>query len=232
VVGTASVVIVFGTAVTDSAAYKRIALPGIERVAEEDSIVLTRTGYDSIQRPYNEMMDEVASTAGLEALVLLHQDLELVDRDLPMRTRRVFADPRVGLLGALGGRAARLHCWLVPDQVFGFALGPDHMDQELRLTTGPHEVDGLDGALLILAPWVVRSIRFGESPAGHFHGYDVDLSARVRAAAGRVICEDIVCRHHMERKYDFDEQQAAGMALAQMWDPTLRPREWEPAFQR
>jgi hypothetical protein len=224
--------IVFGTAVSDADTYRRIALPGIERVAEEDSVVLTRTGYDSIQRPYNEMMEEAAAQPDLEALVLLHQDLGLADEDLLSRTRRVFAEPRTGLLGALGGRGTRLHCWLAPDEMFGFALGPDHMEETIRISTGRHEVDGVDGALLILAPWVVRSLHFDESLAGCFHGYDVDLSARVRAAGGRVICEDIACRHHARTEYDHEALQAAGVAVAKMWDPTLRPREWGPAFQR
>lgn len=224
--------IAFGTAVSDTAVYGRVALPGIERVAEGDSAVLTRSGYDSIQRPYNEMMEEAAALPGLEALVLLHQDLELADEDLLRRIRRVFEDPGVGLLGALGGRVTRYHSWLAPDEIFGFALGPEHMDQEIRISTGPHEVDGVDGALLIVAPWVARSIRCGEEPPGRFHGYDVDLSARVRAAGGRVICEDIVCRHRATTKHDYEAQQEAGVALARMWDPALRPREWGPAFQR
>jgi hypothetical protein len=85
---------------------------------------------------------------------------------------------------------------------------------------------------MILAPWVVRSMRFSESLADVFHGYDVDLSARVRARGGRVICEDIVCRHRMTAKDDYEAQRDAGVALARMWDPALRPPAWEPAFQR
>jgi hypothetical protein len=225
-------VIAFGTAVSDPAAYERIALPGIERVAEDDSRVLTRVGYDSIQRAYNEIMDEAAGLPGLEALVLLHQDLELADDGLLRCIRRVFADPHAGLLGALGARISQLHRLLVPDEVFGFALGPDHMDREIHITTGPKEVDGVDGALLIVAPWAVRALRFSEALARNFHGYDVDLSVRVRAAGGKVICEDIVCRHRTTVKHDYEPQRAAGVELARMWDPALRPRAWGPAFQR
>jgi hypothetical protein len=223
--------IAFGIAISDPAAYERIALPGIERVAEADAVVLTRDGCDSIRRAYDEIMDEAAALDELEALVLLHQDLELVDETLPARVRRVFSDPRAGLLGALGGRVSRLHCWLAPDEILGFALGPEHMDEEVHITTGPHEVDGVDGALLILAPWAVRAIRFGDASPGRFHGYDVELGARVRAAAGRVICEDIVCRHHMTVKDDYEAQRKAGVALARAWDPLLRPRAWRPAFE-
>jgi Glycosyltransferase like family len=224
--------IAFGTAVSDWATYERIALPGIERVVEPDSSILTRFGHDSIQQPYNQMMDEVARRPGLEALVLLHQDLELTDDDLLSRIRRVLEDPRVGLLGALGARNSQLHRWFAPEEIFGFAIGADHMGpDEVRLSTGPHEVDGLDGALLILAPWVVRHLRFSERLANGFHGYDADISLRVRAHGGTVICEDIPCRHHSMPKGDYGAQRDAGVALAQMWDPRLRPRAWGPAFE-
>ena len=222
----------FATAVSDRAVYEEIALPAIRRVAEPDSLVLTREGFDSIQQPYNELLDEAACHPDLEALVLLHQDLELLDDTLPGRLRRVFEDPRAGLLGALGGRLSKLHCWLTPDRVFGFAIGPNPREpKSLRISVGPHEVDGVDGALLVLAPWAVRTVRFDAANGGHFHGYDVDVGCRVRALGGTVICEDIPCRHHTMLKSDYAAQRAAGVALARMWDPALRPREWEPAFQ-
>jgi Glycosyltransferase like family len=224
--------IAFATAISDRAVYERVALAGIERVAEPDSLLLTRAGYDSIQCPYNEMMDEAAALPGLEALVLLHQDLELLDDSLPRRLRRAFRDPRAGLLGVLGGRLSKLHCWLTPDRAFGFAIGPNpRPPRDPRISVGPHEVDGVDGAVLVAAPWVVRGIRFGESPPGRFHGYDVDISFRVKARGGKVICEDVPCRHHTTLKGDFAAQRDAGVALARMWDPTIRPREWAAAFQ-
>lgn len=224
--------IAFATAVSDRAVYEEIALPAIRRVAEPDSLVLTRDGFDSIQRPYNEMMDEAARHPELEALVLLHQDLELLDGTLPGRSRRVFEDPRAGLLGALGGRVSNLHCWLAPDRAFGFAIGPNPPGlKKLHISVGAHEVDGVDGALIVAAPWVVRTVRFDEVSGEHFHGYDVDIGRRVKAHGGTIVCEDIPCRHHTTLKSDYSDQEAAGVALAQMWDPALRPREWEPAFQ-
>lgn len=224
--------IAFATAVSDEQTYRAVALPSIERVAEADSPILTRCGYGTIQQPYNEMMDEVAGVPGLEALILVHQDLALLDGSLPDRARRAFSRPRAGLLGALGGRTSRLHCWLAPERAFGFAIGPNRREPaDPRISVGTHEVDGVDGALLVLAPWVVRGLRFGESPDGRFHGYDVDISRRVRAHGGEVLCEDIPCRHHAALKDDYDEQRAAGVALARMWDAGLRPREWAAAFQ-
>jgi hypothetical protein len=219
--------IAFGIAITDRAVYEWFALPGIERAAEPDSAILTRTDR-SIWRAYDELMDEAAGLVGLEALILLHQDLELTDGSLPGRLRRLFEDPRTGLVGSLGARNATLHTWLASRELYGSVTAPG-IDR--RFSTGPQQVDGVDGALLALAPWVVRGLRFGEAPAGGFHGYDVEISARVRAHGGEVVADDIPHYHHRVPKDDFDAHRLAGIALARRWDPDQRPREWGPAFQ-
>ena len=109
---------VFGVAITDREVYDRVARVGIERAAEPDSVVLTRTG-DSIQGAYNSMMEEAAKLPGLEALVLMHQDLKLTDGSLPERMRSAFRDPSVSLVGPLGGWSAKLHRWLSADGTVG-----------------------------------------------------------------------------------------------------------------
>lgn len=219
--------IAFGCAISDDAVYRRFALPGIERAAEPGSPFLTRTGLP-IRDAYNELMDEAAALSGLEALVLLHQDFELTDGSLPYRVRRIFSDPHVGLAGSLGARGVVLHLWLSSRELYGAVAAPG-IDR--RFSSGPQEVEGVDGALLVLAPWVVRGLRFGRVGDGGFHGYDVDIAMRVRAYGGTVICDDIPHFHHREPKHDYDAQRRAGIDLARLWDPALRPREWEPAFQ-
>jgi hypothetical protein len=221
--------IVFGTAISDEETYERVAQPGIRRASEHDSLVMTRKGHDSIQSPYNEMLEEAASLPDLEALVLLHQDLELTDDSLPERSRRLMRDGRVGLIGALGGKGSRLHLWTEPEELFGTAKVPGF---EVRYSDDPREVDGVDGALLVIAPWVVRSVRFADALAENFHGYDVDFALRVRAVGGKVVCDDIPYCHHMAVRNDHDALRLAGIDLATMWDPELRPREWAAAFRR
>jgi Glycosyltransferase like family len=222
-------VIVFGTAVADRATYERVALAGIELAAEPDSLILTKEGYGSIQRAYNEMLSEVGSVPNLEALVLLHEDLELTDNSLLPRVRRLLRDPRVGLIGALGGRNAQLHCWTEVKELYGTAMAPGIAT---RHSVGSSEVDGVDGSLLVVAPWAVRGLRFSERLAEHFHGYDVDFGLRVKAIGGIVICDDIPYFHHMRERRDYDARRFAGIELARMWDPELRPREWAASFQR
>lgn len=220
--------IAFGTAVTDRARYERCAAPGIERCAESDSVLLTRSGLP-LQRAYNEIMTEAAARPELEALALLHQDLELTDDSLPGRARRAFRDPAVGLLGALGARGIEPHVWPAPSELYGTFAEPSG---ERRFSTGPHRVDGVDGVLLVLAPWVVRNLRFDERLADGFHGYDVDMNMRVGAYGGGAVCDDIPYFHHREPSTDFDAQRRAGVELARMWSSPLRPRQWNNAFRR
>lgn len=219
--------IAFGVATSDRAQYERLALPGIRRAAEEGSLLLERSG-DSIQRAYNQMMLEAEGRDDLEALVLLHQDLELIDDSLPQRVRRILRDPRVGLVGALGARDFSPHVWPAARELYGTFAEPTGTR---RFSSDPQEVKGVDGILLVLAPWVVRGLRFNEALAQGFHGYDVDMSLRVRAHGGIVICDDIPYFHHRDSTEDYDAQRRAGVALAHMWDPALRPQEWDSAFQ-
>ena len=54
--------IAFGTAVTDAEAYERYAVPGIERAAEPDSLVLKHATAGSVFRNYNILLDEAAGS--------------------------------------------------------------------------------------------------------------------------------------------------------------------------
>jgi GT2 family glycosyltransferase len=218
--------IVFGSAVSDRETYERIALPGIEAVAEPDSVIDVREGFDSIQEPYNLILDEAAGREDLEAVVLVHQDLELLDESLLLRLRRLLAEPQVGLVGVLGWRGMKLHRWIDTGRLFGRSVAPG---EDRVHSVGDHDVEMVDGVLLGVAPWVVRSLRFDSRLSRDFHGYDADYSLRVRAAGGRVVCSDIPYYHHMSRPWrDPREYVRAGLSLARMWDPGLRPDAWGP----
>lgn len=207
-----------------------MARRSMERILEPDSLILTRNGHDSIQQPYNEMLEEAAAREDLEMLILMHQDLELLDDSLLERVRPLLADSGVGLVGIFGGRRPPALLFGEEDRRRGRSVTPM---VDTHHSAGPHEVEVVDGVLLAIAPWVVRSVRFNESLAGDFHGYDIDFSLRVRSMGGRIICTDAPYFHHMERPWnDSDQVRRAGYTLAKMWDPALRPLEWAPAFRR
>jgi GT2 family glycosyltransferase len=61
---------------------------------------------------------------------------------------------------------------------------------------GVHEVDAVDGILLVLSPWAARELRFDEAFSQVFHGYDVDLCFQARERGRRVIVEQLEVVHH------------------------------------
>lgn len=201
--------IVFGSAVTQPNAYQRWAQPGIERARERDSVVYPNSSFGSIFRAYNLLLLQAASHQDLEALVLLHQDVEIVDPDFCSKVRDALRDPLVGVVGCVGALDARSLAWWEGSVTWAsfthryyehgggelpaFAMHPDRFAPPPYARTG--EVDTVDGLLMVLSPWAVRNLRFDES-LGRFHGYDFDFCLQVRAAGRRVVTADLKIVHH------------------------------------
>ena len=80
--------ITFGSAITKPDVYRRFAEVGILRAAEPDSKVIALPSIGSIFTSYNAILDQAAAFADLEALVLVHQDAEIVDPRPRPRARR------------------------------------------------------------------------------------------------------------------------------------------------
>jgi hypothetical protein len=223
--------IAFGSPITAPEVYERFAQPGIEAVAEPGSAVFAYRATSSIFRSYNLILDKAAACGDLEALVLVHQDTEIVDPEFCAKVRRAFRDPDVGVLGCIGAIGVRSIAWwegsvtwasfvhrygeLGGGDLPGFAWRRDEAPPFAR--TG--EVDVVDGFLLVLSPWVVRNLRFDES-LGQLHGYDVDFCLQVRAAGRRVVAEDLraIHNHSLELVGDPEGWAEAHIRLARKWD--------------
>ncbi len=213
--------IAFAVAVTSDALFARHAQPGIDRARERDSLLLTRHGDDSIQRAYNEMLDEAASHGNLEAVVLLHQDTEIVDDSLTTRIRACFADPSVAVAGPVGGRGARSLAWWESDDTYGQIGAPNQtMSGRAQGATpdGTHVVEVLDGLMMILSPWATRNVRFDERFGPYFHGYDVDYCLAVRSRDRRVLVAPFKVVHHGAWRAGPNKLWIrASVALSQKW---------------
>jgi hypothetical protein len=223
--------IAFGCAITDPAVYERHAAVGIEAAREADSQVLAFRATSSIFRSYNLLLDKAAAQDDLEALVLVHQDTELVDPALCDKVRAELSDPEVGVVGAIGALGVRSIAWwegavtwasfihrygeLGGGDLPGFAWRREDAPPFAR--TG--EVDVVDGFLLVLSPWAVRTLRFDES-LGQLHGYDVDFCLQVREAGRKVVTADLraIHNHSLELVSDPEGWIEAHMRLARKWD--------------
>ena len=223
--------IAFATATTKPDVYKRCAEPGIARAAEPDSVIRAMPAVGSIFASYNALLDEFSGRDDLEALVLIHQDAEIIEPDFCQIIRRALADPEVGLVGCVGAVGVRSIAWWEASVTLASFVNryQEHGGGDLAsfswewdeapayARTG--EVETLDGFVLVLSPWVVRNLRFDES-LGQFHGYDLDFCLQVRAAGRRVITADFRAVHHrqLEMLPDPDEWTEAHIKVAEKWD--------------
>jgi hypothetical protein len=237
--------IAFGCPITDHAQYESFAEPGIKLVAEADSKILALgsagLGDASIFRNYNLLLEEATKLADLEALVLVHQDAEIVDPDFCQKVRGVLRDPDVGLLGCAGAIGVRNIAWWDGSVTLasflhqyeeyggGEILGSTFNIEEAPPEARTGEVDVIDGFMMVLPPWFVENIRFDES-LGQLHGYDFDVCQQVRAAGKKVMTEHIRVIHHhsLELIGDVEGWVAAHMRVAEKWDGKLSPAQTIP----
>jgi hypothetical protein len=227
--------IAFGSAITKPDVYRRCAEPGIRLAAEPDSEVYALDSVGSIFQSYNALIDRAAEREDLEALVLIHQDAEIVDDDFCQTIRRTLSDPDVGIVGCVGAIDVRSIAWWEGSvslasfihryeehgggdlPAFSWAWG----EAPPYARTG--EVDTLDGFLLVLSPWTVRNLRFDES-LGALHGYDFDFCLQVRDAGRKVVTADFRAIHN-HALVPFSEPETwiqAHMQIAEKWDGRIR----------
>jgi Glycosyltransferase like family len=236
-------VIAFGCSMTSPDAYARWAKPGIELAAEPGSRVFAIQNAGSIFRSYNLILERAAAIENLEALVLVHQDAEIVDPDFCRKLRCALGDPRVGVIGCVGARGVANIAWWEGSVAWASAfyrygeLGGGELSASTwnggEPSASGREVDALHGFMLALPAWTVRNIRFDESLGG-LHGYDLDLCLQVRAAGRKVIVEDLTVAHH--HSLDFVAEPttwcAAHKRLAEKWEGLMSSGEVETSWKQ
>jgi hypothetical protein len=239
--------IIFGSAMTDPEAYRRYARPGIGLAAEPNSEVYAFAAVGSICRSYNLLLERAAAQQDLEALVLVHQEVEIVDSHFCRSARQALSDPAVGAVGCMGATGVRSIAWwegsissasiVLRHQQYG---GGDVRAFSWKpLRSAPAEVETLDGSLLVLSPWAVRNLRFDESLALG-HGYDFDFCLRLRSAGHKLTTADLrVVRHQpkLDLINDLDLWIEAHIMTAQKWDGRLpgapaRESNWKERARR
>jgi hypothetical protein len=224
--------IVFASSITEPDTYKRCAEPGIRLAAEADSEILANAAAGSLFRSYNLILDTIAERDDVEALVLLHQDAEITDRDFCAKLRRALSDPDVGVVGCVGAIGVRSIAWWEGSVTWASfvhryrelgggdlpAFAWNGVETPAYARTG--EVDTVDGFVMGLSPWTVRNVRFDESLGTQLHGYDFDFCLQVRAAGRKVVTEDFKVIHHhsLELIGNPDTWIDAHMRVAEKWD--------------
>jgi Glycosyltransferase like family len=232
--------IAFGAAITDPEAYARFAEPGIRLAAEPDSAVLSHANSGSIFRNYNLILDMAAHRDDLEALVLIHQDAELVDSDFCDKVRAILSDPEIAIVGCAGAIGVRSIAWWsgsvrwasfthrYPEFGGGEIPALSWIPDRIPSYAQRGEVEAIDGVVLVMSPWAVRELRFDES-LGQLHGYDFDICMQARAAGKKVVAEDLRVVHHhsLNLLNDPDGWILAHMKVAEKWDGRLDAPDYD-----
>jgi hypothetical protein len=223
--------IAFGSSITEPEVYRECAEVGIGRAAEPDSEIRAMPSIGSIFRSYNALLDEFSGREGLEALVLVHQDAEIVDADFCAIVRDALADPGVGVVGCVGAVGVRSIAWWEASVTCASFInrydehgGGDLPSFSWAWSDAPAyarvgEVETLDGFVLAISPAVLQSIRFDEQ-LGAFHGYDLDFCLQVRDAGFKVVTADFRAIHHrqLDMVPDPEDWVDAHVRLADKWD--------------
>lgn len=214
--------IAFAACVGSQEKFRRCALPGLRLAAEPDSLVIEATTDTSIFEAYNEVLDALAARDDLEALVLLHEDVEITDPHFCAKLRAALAPPAVAVAGAIGARnVTSLRWW--EGVGYGRVLETRGL---IDFGGGAHDVEAVDGLLLCLSPVAARGLRFDCERFRGFHGYDVDFCFQARAAGLRVRVEELGVVHHTKGGYG---DEAAFREADRIWRKKwLKSREREP----
>jgi hypothetical protein len=223
--------IAFGCPITKPDVYTRCAEPGIRRAVEHDSAVFAEPSVGTLFESYNNLLEKAANLDDLEAMVLLHQDTELVDTDFCSKVRNALKDTGVGVVGCVGALGVRSIAWWEGSVTLASFIHryKEHGGGELPAFSWewadapPYarigEVDTLDGFLLAISPWVVRHLRFDES-LGQLHGYDLDFCLQVRESGHKVTTADFRAIHHhsLELVNDPESWIQAHIKVANKWE--------------
>lgn len=191
--------VAYGTCVGSWDKLRRNVIPRVG-----GSPLLALSGQTSLCQAYNDILDAY-SGRGFDAVVLLHDDLEIVDPDAETKFLKALADPDVALAGVCGGDGDRTLAWWGSD-TFGHQMTDSGM-LDFGERTG--EVAFIEGSIMVFSPWAVENLRFDERYPG-FLGYD-DICLTAIERGKRVVVADVDTHHHTTIGFKSD-------AIAAAWD--------------
>lgn len=173
-----------------------------------DVQMVALSGQTQLTVAYNTILDAYRGR-GLDAVVLLHDDLQITDPDFEAKFLKVLADPDVALAGVCGGKGDQTLAWWQSETV------GHQMTDSGMLDFGRREGDVafIEGSCMVFSPWAVEHLRFDTRYPG-FLGYD-DVCLTARAAGKRVVVADVDTHHHSTVGFK-------SPAIATAWDVAER----------
>lgn len=189
--------IAYGCVTNSRERFERYVMP---RVGDRPLFVLWNQ--TSMTWAYNRILSACVSS-GVEMLILLHDDLELIDPQAESKFGAALAEQDAGIVGVAGGRNIFSLAWWNAETV-----GYQRIESGV-LDFGPRtgDVDSLEGSIMAFGPWAIENLRFDERFTG-FHGYD-DIGMVARSHGKRVIVTDVETCHHTQLGFSSPESEQA-----------------------
>lgn len=167
-----------------------------------DSPLFALSGQTSLCQAYNTILDAYRGR-DFDAVILLHDDLEIVDPDAEAKFLKALADSDVVLAGVCGGKGDKTLAWWDSETVGHQMTDSGLLDFGDR--TG--DVAFIEGSIMVFSPWAVHNLRFDARYPG-FLGYD-DVCLTARAEGKRVVVADVDTHHHSTIGFKSPEIAAA-----------------------
>jgi len=193
------VTIAYGCCVGSWDKFQRNVVPV---VGDREHPLMTLSGQTSIAVAYNTILEAFEGRRDLDALILLHDDLEIADPQAAEKFLAALADPDVALVGVAGGGKGNGLAWWTDNPV-GHQL-TDSMMIDFGPRTG--DVAILEGSILVFSPWAIKNLRFSEEFPG-FHGYDA-IAQQAWARKKRCTVVDVDTYHHSRVGFKSPESEA------------------------
>lgn len=173
-----------------------------------DRPLIAISGEKSISVAYNKILDAFSWDVdkGLEAVVLLHDDLEMVDPHTEEKIRAAI-EPDVGIIGVAGGGPSM---WWWEHNPIGHQITDTRPLQFGAKRSG--DVEMVEGSFMIFTSDALQCFRFDERY--EFLGYD-DVCMTARECGFRVVVADITTHHHSTLGFKSPE-------VKEMWERSER----------
>lgn len=180
--------------------WDRLQANVIPRIGQSPLCALS--GQTSIAVAYNSILD-VYEGHNLDAVVLLHDDLEITDPAREAKILEVMSRPTASVVGVAGAWGVTGLAWWNANPVGHQVAGNTVLDFGLR----EGYVNALEGSFLAFSPWAVKNLRLDESYPG-FHGYDCDIGMQATAAGRMPMVIDLDTHHHGTGRLGFRSQES------------------------
>ena len=212
--------IVFGVCAGPGNRFNVIAGPALTKHAPDAQVIVLRD-QRSIASAYNRVLDEAVRCEDLEAVVLLHDDVEITDSMWRSKLSEAFGHADTAVVGVIGASGKGGMAWFTRAEKRGAVREPDRV---YDFGDRSAAVDVIDGLFIALSPHAARSLRFDEGSYPPFHGYDADICSQARASGQIVALAPIDMIHHTRGAFgttsSYIDWIRASLAWRIAWEPS------------